>query len=88
MKGRDFIAALRGAAGWPLERDDFSLNRHPALSFCWGMIFPVAPTSPLSPYGFFSVSAWAVCADVKPRSRKLSRHGQAPGDHPSRDAGN
>jgi hypothetical protein len=22
-----------------LERDDFSLNRHPALSFCWSMIF-------------------------------------------------
>jgi hypothetical protein len=23
----------------PLERDDFSSNRHPALTFCWGMIF-------------------------------------------------
>jgi hypothetical protein len=22
-----------------LERDDFSLNRHPALSFCWRVIF-------------------------------------------------
>jgi hypothetical protein len=22
-----------------LERDDFSLDRHPALSFCWSMIF-------------------------------------------------
>jgi hypothetical protein len=25
------------AAG--LERDDFSLNRHPALAYCWSMIF-------------------------------------------------
>jgi hypothetical protein len=23
----------------PLERDDFSSNRHPALSFCWSVIF-------------------------------------------------
>jgi hypothetical protein len=22
-----------------LERDDFSSNRHPALAYCWSMIF-------------------------------------------------
>src|SRR5262245_32323405 len=28
------------ASGWALlERDDFSSNRHPALAFCWSMIF-------------------------------------------------
>jgi hypothetical protein len=25
--------------GGALKRDDFSLNRHPALAFCWNMIF-------------------------------------------------
>src|SRR5260221_1028612 len=25
--------------GGILERDDFSLNRHPALPYCWSMIF-------------------------------------------------
>jgi hypothetical protein len=32
----DFGRALR--YGW-LKRDDFSSNRHPALGYCWSMIF-------------------------------------------------
>jgi hypothetical protein len=42
------LLALRGVAhretashfyATTLERDDFGSNRHPALSFCWRMIF-------------------------------------------------
>jgi hypothetical protein len=32
-------AAVAGEEETPLERDDFSSNRHPALSFCLSMIF-------------------------------------------------
>jgi hypothetical protein len=33
------MSALGGEGDFPLERDDFSSNRHPALSFCLSMIF-------------------------------------------------
>src|SRR4030088_701165 len=32
------LTALRSSRGVGLERDDFSSNRHPALSFCLSMI--------------------------------------------------
>jgi hypothetical protein len=35
-KSMFFIAKTAWIA---LERDDFSSNRHPALAFCWSMIF-------------------------------------------------
>jgi hypothetical protein len=30
---------MRSTAAGSLERDDFSLNHHPALAFCWSKIF-------------------------------------------------
>jgi hypothetical protein len=43
---------------FPLERDDFSSNRHPALSFCLSMIFSEKPVPTLgsSPRACFSGS--------------------------------
>src|SRR5215211_2960581 len=32
-------ARLRDFKSAPLEHDDFSSNRHPALGYCWSMIF-------------------------------------------------
>ena len=37
--GRRYLAPLGWSPGATLERDDFSSNRHPALAFCWSMIF-------------------------------------------------
>ena len=33
------ISDARTRAAKRLERDDFSSNRHPALGYCWSMIF-------------------------------------------------
>jgi hypothetical protein len=35
----NFLGRIRGNRSAALERDDFSSNRHPALSFCLSMIF-------------------------------------------------
>jgi hypothetical protein len=37
--GVEFQAGMQPVFGASLERDDFSLNRHPALAFCLSMIF-------------------------------------------------
>ena len=47
--GREAKAVLDAACvmispGAP-ERDDFSSNRHPALAYCWSMIFSEKPGS-------------------------------------------
>src|SRR5262245_45964347 len=33
----------RAARHAPLKRDDFSSNRHPALAYCWSVIFSEKP---------------------------------------------
>src|SRR5712664_3015588 len=41
------LTALRSSRGVGLERDDFSSNRHPALSFCLSMIFSENRSPPI-----------------------------------------
>src|SRR3974390_3538952 len=44
----------------PLKRDDFSSNRHPALAYCWSMIFFRRPVSTLRDH--------AVAKDIRYRA--------------------
>jgi hypothetical protein len=55
--GVEFQAGMQPVFGASLERDDFSLNRHPALAFCLSMIFSENRCTPRikSGAGFFGI---------------------------------
>src|SRR5260370_31070178 len=53
LKKDDATADAATAGEGVLERDDFSSNRHPALPYCWSMIFSE------NRFPLFGIMLWA-----------------------------